>query len=176
MFINPSDVASIAHSSLIITAIMARLFLNEKLTFAHLISLILTAIGVLFISKPSFLFNTKNSNLNYNSSNLTLISNKLETNSNSLSTIFGISLTFAGAFSSSLVYLVLKKLSNSKVHWANSTICVSWFGLPFSILLSVALVQFGYFHSNIGQEKNNYQWTYSILFYRRFLVYLVKYF
>ena len=57
MFINPSDSHAIGHTSIVITAVLARVFLNEKITLAHFIALFLTIIGVLFISKPSFLFN-----------------------------------------------------------------------------------------------------------------------
>jgi drug/metabolite transporter (DMT)-like permease len=60
-FIAPSDTVAIAHCSVIITSILARLFLNEKFTMAHLISLILTLFGILFICQPSFIFNVNKS-------------------------------------------------------------------------------------------------------------------
>ncbi len=68
MCLAPSDSVTLIHSSLIITAIISRIFLGEKLTLAHFVAIILTANGILFISKPSFLFN-KESTLN--SSNFT---------------------------------------------------------------------------------------------------------
>lgn len=164
MFINPSDVVSLAHSSIIITAILSKIFLKEKLTIAHLIALILTVIGVLFISKPSFLFPKETFMLN--SLNMTNI-NCTQSQTNCLNTIspsqsyeslkltIGITLTFLGAFSSSVVFLVIKKLCNSKVHWATSTIFVCWFGLPFSLIISAVLVKFEYFHTDLRQERKD---------------------
>jgi drug/metabolite transporter (DMT)-like permease len=59
MFLNPSDATTLVHVSIIITSIISRFFLGEKLTLAHLVAIVLTANGVLFISKPSFLFGPK---------------------------------------------------------------------------------------------------------------------
>lgn len=56
MLLDPSDSTTLVHSAIIITAILSRLFLGEKLTIAHLIATLFTANGVLFISKPEFLF------------------------------------------------------------------------------------------------------------------------
>jgi drug/metabolite transporter (DMT)-like permease len=67
-FIAPSDTVAIAHCSVIITSILARLFLNEKFTMAHLVSLILTLFGILFICQPSFIFNITNEYINKNNS------------------------------------------------------------------------------------------------------------
>ncbi|CAF0959453.1 unnamed protein product [Brachionus calyciflorus] len=153
MFINPSDVVSLSHSSIVITALISRIFLKEKLTLAHILSIFLTAIGVMFISKPSFLFQIENEILNTSLNNDTdfVI---LETSS-SYKLGMGIAMTFLCSLFTGLVYLVLKKLSNSKVHWSYSTICVSWFGLPLSIALSMTLIQLGYYHQNIGAEKHD---------------------
>ncbi len=67
-FINPSDFKAINHSSIIITAILARLFLKEKLTIAHVLALILTIIGVLLISQPSFIKSIIYKNNNFSNS------------------------------------------------------------------------------------------------------------
>jgi drug/metabolite transporter (DMT)-like permease len=56
ILVPPSDCAAISHTSIIFIAIMSRIFLAEKLAFAHLLALLLTILGVGFISKPSFLF------------------------------------------------------------------------------------------------------------------------
>ena len=56
MLMRPSDAATLVHTSLLITAILSRIFLGEKLTIAQLIGIPITIVGVLFISKPSFLF------------------------------------------------------------------------------------------------------------------------
>ena len=59
IFLPPSDCSAIANSAIIITAILARIFLSEKLGFTHIIAIILTIVGVIFISKPSILFPRK---------------------------------------------------------------------------------------------------------------------
>ena len=51
----PSDAAALGNTSIIFTAIIARIFLKEKLGIIHLIAIVFTITGVLFISKPSFL-------------------------------------------------------------------------------------------------------------------------
>jgi drug/metabolite transporter (DMT)-like permease len=174
MFLNPADAVSLAHSSLIITAVLSRFFLKERLTIAHLIAFIFTIFGVIFISKPSIIFernpeqkqydvlksrNSFNHTLELSSnrsgrSNLSSIEIMVEAydDSTRTHTIVGICLTFFGAFSSACVFLVLKKLNNSKVHWATNTIFVCWFGVPFSIVLSIILFNFGKAHKNIQEE------------------------
>ncbi|RNA11471.1 solute carrier family 35 member G1 [Brachionus plicatilis] len=150
MLINPSDVVSLTHTSLIITAIMSRIFLKEKLTIAHVSSIFLTAIGVMCITKPSFLFPLEPNQL-FNSTNVTKIyENKIE----EYKLPIGISMTFFASFLTSGIYLLLKKLSNSKVHWAYSTICISWFGFPLSLTLSIVLTWFGFYHKNFAEEKS----------------------
>lgn len=56
-FITLSDYTVILHSSPIITSILEIFFLKEKLSLTLVKSLILGIIGILLISKPSFLFN-----------------------------------------------------------------------------------------------------------------------
>ena len=59
MLLNPSDSTTLSHTSMIITGILARIVLKEKLTIAHFIALILTVVGIVFISKPTILFPNK---------------------------------------------------------------------------------------------------------------------
>lgn len=56
ILIPPSDCTAIGHTSIIFIAIMSRMFLDEKLGFAHVFALLLTILGVGLISKPTFLF------------------------------------------------------------------------------------------------------------------------
>lgn len=58
----PSDCTAIGHTSIIFIAIMSRMFLNEKLGFAHVFALLLTILGVGLISKPTFLFHNDSNN------------------------------------------------------------------------------------------------------------------
>jgi drug/metabolite transporter (DMT)-like permease len=139
MLLNPSDVVTLMHGSIIITGILSRIFLKEKLTIAHFIGLMLTIMGVIFISKPSVLFSNdniiinnddyENNNNNNNNNNNTLINNTTfsiidcnnstnclkDLNFNDLKPILGVSLALCGSCAGGIVYLVLKKVStNSK--------------------------------------------------------------
>ena len=50
---------------------------------------------------------------------------------------------------------MLKKLSNSKVHWATNTIYVCWFGIPFSTAISAVLVYLRLVHTEWEMEKKD---------------------
>ncbi len=50
------------------------------------------------------------------------------------------------------MFCLVKKLNNSKIHWATSTIFVCWFGIPFALTISGVLVRMGLSHSNIQGE------------------------
>ncbi len=131
MLLNPSDVVTLMHGSIIITGILSRIFLKEKLTIAHFIGLMLTIMGVIFISKPSVLFSNDNIIINNdyenNNNNKTLINNKTfsiidcnnstnclkDLNFNDLKPILGVSLALCGSCAGGIVYLVLKKVSTN---------------------------------------------------------------
>lgn len=182
MFVDPSDVVSLTHTSLIMTAILAKIFLKEKLTIAHFLGILLTAAGIIFITQPPFIFahsSTKLTNSTLNKSieclnrtirdvsNRTRSSHECEESFNSSlqqngggrksseSTQFGIVLTLIAAFLVSCTYLVIKKLTMRKVHWATNNIFVSLIGLPLSVVASILFVQFGMSHKNFAQEKKD---------------------
>jgi drug/metabolite transporter (DMT)-like permease len=52
----PSDSIAVANSSIIVTAILAKLFLKEKLTCAHICAVVMTIVGIVLISQPTFIF------------------------------------------------------------------------------------------------------------------------
>lgn len=79
MLMNPSDSVALLHSSIIITAVLSRLFLGEKLTLAHFFAIVLTANGVLFISKPSFIFENELDLTNGNDTDMGATENDIET-------------------------------------------------------------------------------------------------
>lgn len=130
MFLNPSDVITIMHGSIIITAVLSRIFLNEKLTIAHFIGLILTVIGVIFISKPSVFFPhhrpRSNSTLNNNNNSTLLDCTNKNGSINCVASedevdlfddfkpILGVIFTLVGSCTSGVVYLVLKKVISKK--------------------------------------------------------------
>lgn len=55
-YLEISDVETLFNTTVITTAVLGRVFLNEKITASHLFSLLITIAGVLFILKPHFLF------------------------------------------------------------------------------------------------------------------------
>lgn len=138
-FIDPSDSAALLHSKIVLVSILSRIFLKEKLNLAHLISILLTIIGVLLVSQPSFL-----KQYIYSSFNLTKIefSNStigIVSKESGFKPIIGILFGIMAAFFSSLVPIFLKNLSNRKVHYSVSVIYASYLGIPFSLLISLVL-------------------------------------
>ncbi len=154
--INPSDVVTIMHTSVVITAFLSRFFLKEKLTFGHLVASILSSIGVILITKPNFIFD-KTPQIQPKNSSLFLSQNSTEAISQQTSdqNVFylGIGLSFLTAVILSFLYIIIKKLWNAKVHWAVNTIYISWFGIPSSFLTSFILIKLEKFHMNFDQEK-----------------------
>lgn len=181
-FINPSDFKAINHSSIIITAILARIFLKEKLTIAHIFALILTIIGVILISKPSFIFSfiIKNNEIHLNSSILNLTNSSLLNNSNSLFLNFtnssliesisnstsskfilsqnsyfitiGVLFSLGAAFGGGSARVILKKLCTNNVHFSIATVYASYYGLPVSLIISIILTATGLTHKDIKNE------------------------
>ena len=71
-FLQISDVETLINTSVVITAVLGRIFLKEKITVANLVSLLATIVGVVFILKPDFLFSSPlGYGTGYNASNTT---------------------------------------------------------------------------------------------------------
>ena len=167
--IDPSDVVSITHASLIITTILARIFLKEKLTIAHFVSTILTIIGILFICKPTFLFKEKNSpfnstylNLNLSASNFNHTNEKSEVSTSNMNTFIGVSITLLGAFALGIVQIVMKKLCIQKCHYSVLTLYAVYYGAPISLLISIGFFLSGKSHVNNELSKVSLHVFFSI--------------
>lgn len=96
----------------VITAALALFFLNEKLHWTLVLSIILSFSGVLLIVRPDFLFGDLAPELSY------------------LAVLAGLS----GAFGSAVAYVLVRKLSQTE----DSSVIVFYFpliALPFSLLL-----------------------------------------
>lgn len=119
----PSDTASLVHTCIIITAVISRLALNEKLDLSHLLSLGLTIIGIVLISKPSFLF--EQSSVDYDT-------NKL----------IGVVCVLISSLFYGIVNVLIKKLCNLDSHWTCVAIYDSYFGIPLSIATIYFLLKF----------------------------------
>jgi drug/metabolite transporter (DMT)-like permease len=156
--LDPSDCLAITHTSVIITSILARIFLKEKLTFAHLIALVLTACGVVFIAKPRSIFNSIFNNTSSNTSIFTTNNYSNETINQSMDTSYqstintsiGIVIALFCALSSSTVQVVLKKLCTQKVHFSIVIIYVTYVGIPVTFTISLALILTGFSHENFS--------------------------
>ena len=146
MLIPPSDVISLIYISIVITAVLSRFFMKEMLSFAHVISIILTLAGVFLIAQPEFIFGKSSSSSSeiiqsfINSTNQTLI----EPSSNSrLSSVIGVSLALLTALFSGMAPVIIKHLIDKNVHYSVMTIYTSYFGLPASIVIDLILIYTG---------------------------------
>ena len=74
--INPSDTVALFFSNVIIVSILARIFFKEKFSIASVLALILMIIGIVLISKPSFIMPKTSSLVNIN---MTLNNNSNQT-------------------------------------------------------------------------------------------------
>ena len=153
-FIPPSDCSAIANCSIVITAILSRIFLKEKLGIPHIIALFFTIAGVVFISKPSILFSAASS-VNA-TENLTKPFKNLEFNlDETLQEKLGIFMVILAAFFFGVLAIIIKKLCNDNVHWSVNTLYSSYTGVPACALLSVLLYIGKLSHLNLQMELPN---------------------
>lgn len=146
--IAPSDSVSLVHMNIVIVAILARVFLSEQINLAHVVSLIFAIFGIVLIAQPSFLFNKIVEN-----NNLTLANGlEYEFLSNDMKKIAGISLALLSSSAIAFQSIILKKLSNKKVHYSVSIVYGCYFGLPISFVLSVVMFLFNNNISVIGKQ------------------------
>lgn len=149
--IAPSDTVSLLHLNIIIVSILARIFLNEKINLAHIFSVVLSTIGVFLIAQPSFIFSHLQqsrqfvnfslpfSNNNTNLTTTTTKYNELFLINDDMKKIIGIGLALLSSFAISFQSIILKKLSNNKVHYSISIVYGCYFGLPVSLIVSIVL-------------------------------------
>jgi len=175
--ISPSDSVSLVHLNIVIVSLLARVFLSEKINLAHIVSLIMSMAGVFLIAQPSFLFNKSPISFNLtfnltenNKSNTTLILDEFSIASSNITEkmvvrsgdiggylneetkkITGVCLALISAFAIAFQSIILKKLSNKKVHFSISIVYGCYFGLPVSFLLSILMFLFNNDTSLIGR-------------------------
>jgi drug/metabolite transporter (DMT)-like permease len=162
-YIDPSDNIALSHSNIIITAILARIFLKEKFNLSHLISLLLTIGGVILIAKPSFLFPksvqyqetlnvTENENFTFNNQTKVCKIGENREIESGLSQLIGVSFALLGAIGSAAIHIIIKKLCKNKVYFAVNTIYGTYLGLPTAFTLSLVLILTGSSHKDINCE------------------------
>ena len=109
--VNPSDCTTIINSSVILTAIVCRIFIKEKLTILHIISVFLTLVGVVCIFRPSFLFPRKDRiDENLNSTNFNGTALIVNNQQSQIYTVIGISLALGAALTFAFSNLYMKIL------------------------------------------------------------------
>jgi drug/metabolite transporter (DMT)-like permease len=141
--ISPANCSTVSNVGILLTAILSRFILKEKLSISHIIALVLTILGVTMISMQK----------RYPA----LVEIKIESNASIYSeSIFNVELinligTLLALSSTSLfsgVNIILKLLSNNNIHWSISTIYSVYFGLPLAITCRLICIPF--------LDKNDY--------------------
>ena len=174
--IDPSDTLAVFNSSIVITAIFARIFLKEKLSLAHIFSIVLTVTGIVLISQPTFLFAKKTSNSTA-ATPPTCQANQTRANCTSSQAssgpaavpeatyrLVGIGLAFLGSVASGIVPVVIKHLSNHQVHFASMIIYATYFGIPVSSAISIIMIALGKGSRDMSIFKDPYLLTIQLFY------------
>jgi drug/metabolite transporter (DMT)-like permease len=157
----PSDSIALLHTNVIMVAVLARVFLGDKFTMVHLIILVFTCFGVLFISQPSFLKSWAGiattgaalvpsdlctslgdgalDCLRNGTLNVTTLAPVAATETTGYKLYLGISFGMAAAMASAAVAVLLKKLNNVHVHYSIAIVYAAYIGLPIALALSIIM-------------------------------------
>lgn len=157
VFVHPSDLITIANVSLIVTSILSRLFLKEKLTLIHLIVFLFCIFGIIVIARPPYLlryFVKNESNYTLNATNCTSKFNFIS--NEQLDNYIGISLALISALLMGITNLFLKKFATFNISYAITSLYPTFFGLPLSITIALLMIIFGLSHKTINEEKQYY--------------------
>jgi drug/metabolite transporter (DMT)-like permease len=160
--IDPSDFTIINNSSVIITLVFCRLLLKEKITITHILAIIFTAMGVVCIFRPKFLFSPGEFLRHDGQSNA---SNQTSDNGHSrigIQQSIGVLLSIVVACAMGLNSVFLKKLSTEKVHYAVANIYPSYFGILISFCISLTLILTGYSHANFFVDEKQFFWLHLL--------------
>lgn len=147
-YLDVSDVESVANCTAVVTAILARIFLKEKLTLCHISSIFLTILGMILILRPSFLFGIETEiesifhvNLTSNYLNSTNSANRF-TVTGFMRSVTGIAFLCMSTILTSISHIVIRKLCLVKIHFSVISIYPVLVGLPLSIIASSLLFIF----------------------------------
>ena len=125
--------------SIVFIPIIARFYIKEKFSIIHLIALVISILGVFFIAQPSFLFKQSAQLNTFNNQTNSSINLNILNEENRFNRIFGISIGLFSALLSGIVAVLLKKLTNQKVHYSVAIIYATYIGLPVSLLISLIM-------------------------------------
>lgn len=134
-YLAPSDVETLINSSVLITAILGHFFLKEKITIIHLISVLMTTIGIIFIIRPEFLYGIENFfiDAHIERGNSTELFNH-QPKRDFIETAIGVSFVILSAFFQSLMHITTRKLCIDKLHFSVISIYPVYVGLPISLI------------------------------------------
>lgn len=144
-YLDVSDVESVQNSGVLITAFLSRIFLKEKLSTCHLVSLVFTVVGVILILRPTILFGIESDLeklLNYNLTtglNNTAGMESRYSKKALIASSIGVSAVVISALFSSISHITIKKLCIYNIHFSVISMYPVIFGLPISALMSVWL-------------------------------------
>ncbi|CAF1073882.1 unnamed protein product [Brachionus calyciflorus] len=158
-YLDIGDIETLSNSAVIMTAILSRIFLNEKLTVSHIVALILTITGVFFIVRPPFLFGLEKEmeqmlQINLTETNHTNLEIKDHSNRSLFETLMGVGIVLASALCFSITQVSVRKLCLLKAHFAVATLYPALIGLPVSILISVILKITNQSKLDLNEDRN----------------------
>ena len=138
--INPSDVMALYQLNMVFIPIIARFYLKEKFRLYNILPLILSILGVIFISQPSFLFKKDEIiNCDFNLTNCTNTND-----SNFLNRLIGIKLGALCGMIVGLAIVLSRKIAKKNIDFTVPVIYQSFFGIPICILLSLLFYLIGH--------------------------------
>lgn len=164
-FIRPSDVAALKNCHVIATTILAKFFLNEVLTLIHFIAISLTLVGIICVSRPEFIFESREklSVYHFNSTNTTAL-NLIDSQNAKRDALIGVILILISSTFLGSTQVILRKLGTFKVHFANTNIYPAFIGLPSSTIISliILLTENKKIHAYNGEENLFLHILYSV--------------
>jgi drug/metabolite transporter (DMT)-like permease len=166
-FVTPSDAGALAQINIVLTALVARFVLDERLTLAHIVAMLLTLSGAMFICQPTFLFSNNSliANTNTNLTKVTNIGNSTSLNSEREGFLYSIGLliAFCDAICLCLVQIVIKKLCMLKVNVVVINIYTSYLGVPVCAVAAL-LFHFNGITKRSGNESiNELAWHFGLI-------------
>ena len=158
-YIEPSDTQALYNARIVIIPILASIFLKEKLNLIHIVGFISTIIGVVLISEQSLLMSLIVSS---NTSNCTIQTNPYQVSNSKF--YIGIALGLISAFAASCVAILLKKLTNLKVHYSVNVIFSSYIGFPSALLISLIMYLTETRDADLNSISTNEKLAWQIVF------------
>ena len=163
--ISPSESSALYQLNMIMIPVFARCYLKEKFSIFNLFSLVLSVVGVLFISQPSFIFEHNIDNRLFQGKchlNSTMCDVKNE--NIGMNKIMGITSGLLSALFGAIVSVLAKKIANKKVNFSLPVTFQAFVGIPASLLISLISFITGTKKYDMKQVENSTNLFLQILF------------